>query len=111
MVEVTAGHNLCKLKASILLESLDVGNELGSRNAAHEKILLPIGSHLEEESSVVQLGHRILVVGTVPLAHNVNAIIHLRVGSIVALFGEIHRSNRCALSRCGIGIDKYKNDG
>ena len=91
VVEVPRGDNLRKCEAGILLEGLDIGNELGSRNAAHEKMLLLPIRNLEEESTVVQLGHRILVVGTVRLANDVHAIIHLRVRGIVTLFGEIHR--------------------
>ena len=100
-MEVATRHNLLEFEAGILLQSLDVGNKLGSRNAAHEQMLrLPIGN-LEEESSVVQLGHRIFVMRTVPLANDVHAIIHLRVRGIVTLFGELHRFALLVLSLNG----------
>ena len=99
MMEVAGSHNLLEFEAGILLQSLDVGNKLGSRNAAHEQMLrLPIGN-LEEESSVVQLGHRIFVMRTMRLANDVHAIEHLRVGGILTLFGEVHRWLLCFLPK------------
>ena len=89
-MKIATGNNLGQLQAGIFLQGMNVANELGAREAAHKQMLASLIGNFEDEATIVEFWHRILMVRSVRFRNDIYSVEDLGVGRIVAFFGKVH---------------------